>query len=266
MKAELKHITPAEADAMLAKSIGNRSIREAKVQSYGRDMAAGKWVANGEPIIFDITGTLIDGHHRLKACAKSGQSFLSLVVTGAPVSAAKTIDIGAARTPSDVLAFHGYKNTTQLNAVVRIIMSIRAGVPNGVNPSVQEIFQFIEDNPGVEDSAMLAASRIPVSGVQNMIGAIHFIAGLRGNQYRVHEFRHVLMSGVPAYNGCPAHALRERLFRAAAIGKPLLPKERLSLILSAWNKFAIGATVRILRAGEFTTPGIELVKMPVVGE
>lgn len=37
------------------------------VTRYARDMAAGRWVMNGEPLILDPEGNLLDGRHRLAA-------------------------------------------------------------------------------------------------------------------------------------------------------------------------------------------------------
>jgi len=103
MKSEVRTITPTVAESILATSNGNRTWKTAKLNSYARDMTAGNWTTNGEPIIIDVHGVLIDGHHRLTACIKSGVPFETLVVWGAPVDAQKTIDMGASRTAADVL-------------------------------------------------------------------------------------------------------------------------------------------------------------------
>jgi len=41
--------------------INNRGIRPAVVDAYARDMAAGHWRLNGDPIRFNKKGQLIDG-------------------------------------------------------------------------------------------------------------------------------------------------------------------------------------------------------------
>lgn len=91
-------VTPEMAEEWLRLSGGNRRIQPAVVQKYGRDMEAGRWELNGEPIVFHRSGHLVEGHHRLWACLTFGAPFTTAVVTGA---SSTHYNEGKARTAAD---------------------------------------------------------------------------------------------------------------------------------------------------------------------
>jgi hypothetical protein len=249
MKTDIRTVTPQLAESILASSNGNRSIKSAKVKAYARDMAEGRWMVNGESIIIDANGALIDGHHRMQACILSGVSFEALIVWGAPVDAQKTIDMGASRSTADALSFYGHKNSTQANAIVRALMSLQAGRARSANPSTQEVFEFLNANPEIEAATAFAGrhQKAP-GGIRTMLGVIYFLAVREGIAGTAEAFADVLQSGVPAYPGCAAHALRERLMRDAIANARISPADRQLLILSAWEKFKVSAPVKTLKA------------------
>ena len=72
MKCEIMKVSPEMATKWLEKNIVNRRIRDYKVNAYARDMKNGDWRLNGEAIVFNKSGQLVDGQHRLNAIAKSG--------------------------------------------------------------------------------------------------------------------------------------------------------------------------------------------------
>ena len=119
----LEKITPNVATEYLGKSIGNRKTKIGKVQQYARDMKNGNWEVNGEPIVFNVAGTLVDGHHRLLACIKSGCDFYSLVVRGV-CEEVKTFDVGDSRSVSDILAMRGEElGTSKIVSLIKFIYS-----------------------------------------------------------------------------------------------------------------------------------------------
>lgn len=249
MKCEVITITPQLAESILSTSNGNRGFKAAKVNQYARDMSSGKWTANGETIIIDVNGALIDGHHRLSACVKAGIPFETMVVWGAPIDANKTIDMGASRSSHDALSFYGYKNVTSASAIVRILMSLEYGRARSANPSTQEVFDFIDQNPGISAAAAFCDTHNKVPpGTRSMIGVIYFMASMDGMTTVAVRFADVLTTGLPAYPGCAAHALRERLIKNAISNAKLSPADRQLLILSAWEKFKVAAPVKTLKS------------------
>jgi hypothetical protein len=248
MKLSVETITPMLARHLLSCSGGNRSIKQAKIMSYARDMAAGNWKLNGETVIINDAGVLIDGHHRLKACIESDTAFQSVVVRGGDVGSEKTIDMGASRTLADVLSFQGEKNGNALVAAINAAVSIRNGRPRSANLSSTEILDFLEEHPlSREFSADGTRKSLPRVGA--VICGIGIVAQHLGQSDQYQDFLSVLQTGIPAYAGCPAHALRERIMRDAAQRNKMPLHEAHRLTVVAWNKFLDGQPVTILRHG-----------------
>src|SRR5260370_26961564 len=115
-------ITPDVAKDLLATSEGNRRITPTTVSKYAQ--AIESWKLNGETIIFDTVGHLTEGHHRLHACIKAQQPFVTCVVFGA--ESRETLNWGRSRTPADGVSITSpeLKNIAPLmQATVRLLAS-----------------------------------------------------------------------------------------------------------------------------------------------
>jgi hypothetical protein len=252
---QIETISPALAASYLRRSAGNRALKVQKVQAYARDMVAGKWQVNGEPIIFDTNMTLIDGHHRLEACIGSGMPFSSIVTRGVPPGSNLTIDMGASRSAADAMTFMGYKNAYNVQAIARILMSLETGVVRSVNPSTQEIFEYVSRIPEMHDAAAFSAGK-PFPKCGALLGAIHVVASRLGIQDEAIAFSEAMKTGVPHYPGCAAHKLRETLLQARVRGQTFTPKETALMFVAAWEKFVKRVPVQILRQAQtFTVRG-----------
>lgn len=64
-------ITPEMAKKYLQNMKTNRNISFARVNAYARDMERGAWQENGESIVFNKSGQLVNGQHRLAAIVKA---------------------------------------------------------------------------------------------------------------------------------------------------------------------------------------------------
>jgi hypothetical protein len=112
---ELVDVTPAIAELWLATyNLANRTPREARVATYARDMAAGRWTFTTQGISFGTDGRLLDGQHRLMAVVQAGVTVRMLVWHGVPLDA--VFDTGTARSLADVL------HLTPLQAAVTLAM------------------------------------------------------------------------------------------------------------------------------------------------
>ena len=118
---QLLEITPDLAAEFLGKNIDiNRSARASKVAQFSRDMKAGKWRLTHQAIAFDWNDQLIDGQHRLKAIVKAGIPIKLWVFKNLDPSSFTVIDSGCARSASDFLKRHGFKNTSTVAAGIRL--------------------------------------------------------------------------------------------------------------------------------------------------
>ena len=85
------------AQYLLREDQYNRKSSVVTIAKYARAMSEGKWLLTGAPIVFDTTGTLIDGAHRCRAVVKSGVTIVTAVRAGVPPEARGVIDDGRPR-------------------------------------------------------------------------------------------------------------------------------------------------------------------------
>lgn len=114
VKITIEVITPDVARRMLKSNVHNRKMKRA---GYVQDMLDGAWELNGSSIVFSDTGALLDGQNRLMACIRANKPFVTVVVRGIVATAQESMDIGAARTLSDMLTLRGYPNAITLASV-----------------------------------------------------------------------------------------------------------------------------------------------------
>jgi len=123
MRGGVEKIGPREAEEILDAvkddpRTRNRPVKDAHVEWLAGMMKAGKWRLNGESIILDEDGKLLDGQHRLYAIIHSGVTIETWVARGVSRDFFPTIDTGATRTTADVLGIRGESNSAVLAAVL----------------------------------------------------------------------------------------------------------------------------------------------------
>lgn len=119
-------ITPDTAALILAANKVQVNDRAA-VQDYADMMAARAWKFNGQPIIFDEHGKLLDGEKRLLASVWSGESFETLVSRGVKRDTVFTIDQHRKRSYTCVLEGRGFKNAGPLVRLMTKLIHIEKG-------------------------------------------------------------------------------------------------------------------------------------------
>lgn len=248
VSAIVEVITPTLAAVYLSRSGGSRPLKRRRIEGLVSDIAAGRWVVNGEAIIFSDTGELIDGHHRLTAISKGNLAVQSLVVRNAPQASKATIDTGAARAAGDVLSINGVAQGRLVAAIVTVLVNLANGAPRSVSPSHAEIVEFVDRHPDIADAAR--AAYVFMFTIGPVIGAISFVANRIGLAVEAEEFCDVLRHGVPAYDGCPAHRLREVLIKDRLALRSMSREAKQRLVIHAWNKFAAHEKVVTLRTPE----------------
>lgn len=95
--SSIEVITPNTAREWLALNVRNRTVNQGQVSRIAREIEAGRWILNGDPIRFGADGTLYDGQHRLYAVVSAGVAITSNVVRGLDVQARDMIDLGSRR-------------------------------------------------------------------------------------------------------------------------------------------------------------------------
>lgn len=114
-------ITPILAQYILDNfNTQNRKPNPNHVSRIAILLVSDQWVMNGESLVFSDKGLLVDGQHRLMACAQTNLPIKSVVVFGVENQKAfNTHGQGVARTPTQVLAMNGFASSSIVASVCR---------------------------------------------------------------------------------------------------------------------------------------------------
>lgn len=258
------NISPEMAREMLVKSADfqNRSLKNWRIDSYAADMAAGRWRANGEVLVFDKDGILLDGQHRLHAIIKAGVPVVMGVCFGVDRDTAQTIDQGCSRTMKDALTMDGAKNVAAVMATARALHILRGNVDpecqtgrrhdkNACLSTAGGMEQFLLANQGIEDAwamvpsepakvvaaTTLAAMMLEMSLVESQEAALDFVSGIAGDGLSKNDPRVVLRD----------RFIDDRLAIARGAGRTRIVArnkvQQLALLVMAWNAWMHDATV-----------------------
>lgn len=246
--SNIEMITPETASIILENNPNNRTISKTKTAEYASLMSAGMWALNGQAIIIDETGSLIDGQHRLHACIISGVPFQSLVVRGIPATAKITIDRGRGRSIGDDLFMSGMSNGLNIAACVTRLYQIAVGTVGISAPSAM-VWDFVQRNPFIV-TAVKEGMRCKY-GCGPGAAALYFIAERRSMRHIADKMITTLSSGEPAYHNDPFLALRERSIAVAQKRQPLTRGMRMELETTAWEAFKKGEPRKNLKPKAF---------------
>jgi hypothetical protein len=200
---------------MLNRNNANRALRARHVAKLADDMSSGRWEKNGETIIFDEDGNLIDGQHRLNAIVVSGTEQEMLVVRGVEGSSIHTIDQGASRGIHDALSIKGVRNATLVTATYRLVSAyLSRGYASRVRMSkarsASEAIDFIENNQIILDSVSIYRNK---AGGKSLIPASIWTAMyalLKDNhREKLELFFNRVNLGIEVPRSCPSYFLRE---------------------------------------------------------
>lgn len=253
-------VTPELAEEWLKLNIKNRSLSGVTIAKYKRDMLSGNWRVSADPIRFNKLGQLIDGQHRLRACAESGANFSTLVARNLDLDVVNVIDSGRTRKAADMLALKGYGKAFLLASAARWLMVIRGGMMSTsgnrsvLKPSHDEILAVITKHPLLEESCRKCGK--PLGTTPSLLSALHYVAHnhLEGKADLADAFANVFIKGEPYYSkDDPALRLREQNMRDANRGFRATQKHQFSNIVYVWNAFSKGQAIYIMKPPEFVS-------------
>ncbi|MGE5510502.1 MAG: hypothetical protein ACM31O_04520 [Bacteroidota bacterium] len=233
-------ITPEMAKKWLGNNTENRGLSKATIAAYARDMAQSRWIADGSPIRFNGDGLMLDGQHRLHACIEAGVPFQSFVVFGLPTDVRRTIDTGRPRRISDYLRIQGLPQSNRLGTVVANLWRIKQGRVEG-RVTISESLEILERHKNLLEWVRISDHNLGITGVSpGILAAVSYLGGeLLGEDQKARSFVDVFRTGIPAYKGDAAHALRERTIKGRMSGPHYALRQRSQLwaVIHAWNLF-----------------------------
>jgi len=248
----VERITPTQAAAYREKMVKNRTLMDAHAQGLAAAMSAGEWRVNGQPIIFDEHGVMLDGQHRCRAIEIYGKAVDMLVVRGVKSLAFPTIDSGAKRTVGNVLGICGYAESNLLAASMQwavrwergIVSSTLSGNRRLTGPAAIALAARWTDMPD-------SVAEVRKGGSKSLFGRAHFAflhwATTRANKSKAATFWPNLINGSDLAQGSAAWRLYRRVVDDAASRERVPAKVMLFMGIIAWNAHCEGRQLSFLR-------------------
>lgn len=244
-------ITPAMAAKYIEMNrLPNRHLKHIHIRILAREMQAGRWQCNGEPLIFDPEGNILDGQHRLHAIVLSGMTIESYLVHGISPGVMPTLDRGSLRSIGDVLGMRGESNRTQLGAALTWLWSYGNGglqtYHNPVTrPTTGELEAVLAQHPTVRASCA-PANLCRALLIPGLATALHYLF-CQKDAAMAETFFVTLASGEHLSKSDGRYQLRERLMRNRLDKRKLPAVDIAALTIKAWNAQRGGTEVRALR-------------------
>ena len=261
---ETTTITPAIAEAMLAKNTHNRSVKQSNLKKVMRALQNGEWKLNGEAVKVATDGMILDGQHRLLACIQTGISFDTFVIRGLASETQDTMDTGSPRSAGDVLKLRGESNYVPLAAIAKKVNiytrgGFRAATVGSTTITSPEIVRTVDMNPGLRDIAKRAQSDTTRASVPaGLLGLLMFVFyDIDGDDAEFFFDR--LAGGEHLAKGDPIYELRARLKEVKDIRGTKSQTFMAAIAIKAWNKYRDGETISLLK---YTVGGANPEKFP----
>ena len=251
-------ISPSSAQKLIDEMPKNRPLREHRALRLASVIKGGRWIENGEPIILDDNGQLIDGQHRVRAVVISERTIVSYIVhlpkSGNGVF--DSIDAGASRTAADRFALIGIQHYSLLAATVRLVILNESGftTTGGGRPEFLLTghdlrVRYDKDAALFDKVASLCSSmasgftrRSPLS-----YAAFVMFCGMKADGEVAERFVRAVATGENLTASSPAMALRNRLIMNATSKAKLPGRELIALWIRAYCMYRDKRQCRSLR-------------------
>lgn len=247
-------ITPEKAREYLNTTQGEgkprRALSQIYVSSYADTMRKGRWMLNGEAIIFDINGVLINGCHRMAAVIEAGIPVAFEVIRGINPEAFTTYDNGRHRTVGQLLCMQGVKNYNLIASIVitseRLKKSGRLYESNTSHNGRVKVSNddnyliYSRDMEGYDEAGNFISKLVSrgkyLSG--SWAGGLYYYLTHTGGwpTEKVKSFLECVFSSETTEIE-PANLLRKRVTETFMQGKRLEASMLFALIAKAWNAY-----------------------------
>lgn len=264
--AEVVMLTPAIANALLARNDENRPVSLANIERLKSDIEGGRWLMNGESIVVSKDGFLNDGQHRCIAVRETGRSVQTVVSFGVDREARFTTDVGVVRTVGHFVGMQGHKDSNAIATVATYVWAYRefgairdtpgkAGVVNRRyrRPTKSEVLHVANSFPDI--AANLALTKNDAIGGRTINAFCRWAIARKAGDAAAAVFFERLQSGASLPPTSPILAARNRIINPKP-GVRLTPNERAEIIIKAWNYDRTGDSRR-LAVGSSVLPKIE---------
>lgn len=253
-------LTPILAAALLERNPANRKLSERLVETYTYEIAGGRWVFNGEPIIIADDGLLNDGQHRCEAVVRAARSIEVIMVVGVSRTSRTTLDQGRARTAGDYLGMDGHSNSTHLATAANYAWqySVRGQLASGSahRGTKSEIMAFVADHPVLSRSVTLAQNtKSRMIGGNAFVAFCHFaICAAARRREDADQFFYSLLEGDGLKTGNPILYTRNRLIGMSGSRDV---NGKAELVFRGWNAHSRGTKLQRIQLTGGVLPVLE---------
>lgn len=257
-------ITPeAASDWLENRNIShNRNLSDNTAKKYAKVMSEGRWLTTHQGIAFDNDGFLIDGQHRLRAVVLAGCAVEMFVVPGCDSETFAVVDSGSRRQAGQLIRGKG---GPMIAAAARFVGMIDQSFGPSVSAArgvyathidTDQVLAVVDAWPELREMVNHAAT---AQRTAHVIPSPHLavLAQAARTQYadNIKDWVDGVSEGVQLEAQDPRMLLRNRFIRDPRTfqgndGRALA----YCMIVKAWNAFAVGAELRILRMRDDEKP------------
>jgi hypothetical protein len=268
IKTGIEVITPAQAKAYLTNNHANqRNITNSHVLHLSQQMKAGQWMMTGEGIIFDSSGNLLDGQHRLTAVIMSGTNVPFMVIRGVDSEAFKAMGRGKIRSNGNVFAIHGVPNFNVAASATAGVLNYRRAIAvpikkegkiismggslnSYIRASSTDMVEEYDKHPEEYQHAIRLANmnRHHVGPAATSIVASLALIDANHDIHQVQAFWEGFKTGANLSEGDPILTLRNRISENTKAKAKLSQNMITVLMIKAWNCYVKEKSCRLLRA------------------
>jgi hypothetical protein len=246
--AEKVNVSPGLAAEILRHNPDNRYLRPMKVDHFVADMAGGRWVENGEPIIISSDGLLNDGQHRMQAVIEANRSIPFLVVFGVSRESRITVDQGTARGAADYLSMDNVTYAHNAATAAKFIMAYERSEGRHLGDRQRitnsEVVSRVKRDPAIVEAAAFAHKHLKdyrrLFSHTVMAACYYILADI--NPADAKEFLDAVATGENIKSGDPAYAVRAAFLRDKYERQPAM-----EIIFHGWNGFRTGRKSTLVR-------------------
>jgi hypothetical protein len=229
------------ASDLLRNRLPNRPISKARIRALIDDLRSGRWTLNGESIILDQDLRLLDGQHRLMACAESGVDLVCFVVIGVAADALPSIDQGRSKVAGDFLSMHGMTNAPLLASTARWLFRYERQTIRVERSELRndQLPGFVESRPGLQ--VALPWGRAIRDLLSAAPAAMLYYLMSQKAPVLAKSYYDNLSCGVGLERDAPAHIVRERLLKDKSPRTHMGIVKRAALVALGWVALRSGS-------------------------
>lgn len=247
IRQTVETITPQRAFQLLDQNTNNRNIRQSVIDRYAREMKAGRWELNGEPIIISDKGRILNGQHRLWAIIEADVEVQTAVAYGIDEDTFDTIDTGAIRSAADIFKIGEVKDPGLASQTVFWIWRYtNERIMSKHFCTAKKALELFSECPEIEEgyTAGRRCSRFIPKGLGSALFYMFSLVDHDGAE----AFFEAMATGDFQTGQSAIRAVREGIINTMLKDpKRLTPEERCAMIIKAWNAFQSGRDIRVIR-------------------